>query len=131
VNFIQSLFGRKKEERQASGTRPTFTEKRKHQRWRVAESTFFYPQRRQPLQAQLLEISPGGARLELREPLPLETRGDLALYCGGVVSKATIILRWEIRQRTGYVYGAEFIDLDPRMKATVMAYIRLVTGQQQ
>ncbi len=129
MNFIQSLFG-KKQDTPAPREKVSWTEKRKHQRWRVAESTFFYPQRKQPLQVQLLEISQGGVRLELREPLPLETKGDLALYCGGVVSKATIMLKWELKQKTGYVFGAEFVDLDPRMKAAVMQYIRLITGQQ-
>jgi hypothetical protein len=47
-----------------------------------------------------------------------------------VVSKATIMLKWELKQKTGYVFGAEFVDLDPRMKAAVMQYIRLITGQQ-
>jgi hypothetical protein len=128
MNFFKSLF-QKKEDSGAAKQKPSYTEKRKHPRSLLNENTFLYPPRRPPAQVRVLDISPGGVRIELREPLPLDTKAELALYCGGVVSKTMIMLKWELKQKTGFVYGAVFVDLDPRQKGLIMQYIRQVTGQ--
>ncbi len=127
MNLIMKLF---KRNRDTQETRQMVkqSEKRKHPRWSVNASTFLYLSRRPPVQAQIIDMSMGGVRIEVREPLPVDSRAELALYSGGVVSKTTVQMKWGYRGKFGYVYGGEFTAIDPNQKARIMQYIKSTTS---
>jgi len=123
MNLIMRLF-KKNSDAQATRQAPKYSEKRRHPRWNVNADTFLYLSRRPPVQAQIIDMSLGGVRIEVREPLAVDSRAELALYSGGVVSKTMVQMKWGYRGKYGYVYGGEFMATDPSQKARIMQYIK-------
>ena len=98
-------------------------EKRKHPRLSMCELTYLYPINRPPFQGKILDISLGGVRLETREKIEIGTHMGFVLYNRGVIVKILVTTRWESKEASDYIYGAEFESFDPREKEYIMQYI--------
>ncbi|GEM_PF-1870688 len=128
MDFIRNLFQKKESAQPEPEKKPKVTvERRRHPRYRAGSQTFLYSGSRAPIQATIVDISQGGVKLATRERLTAGSRMDLAIYTGGIVAKAVVVIKWELQAKDAFVYGAEFAVQDPVTKARLMQYIKTIT----
>jgi c-di-GMP-binding flagellar brake protein YcgR len=127
MGFLRDIFGKKETVIEPGRKQQApIVERRKFPRFVINENTFIYPVNKPPIQATIIDICQGGVKLELRESLQPGSKVELALYSGGLVVKAIIIIKWDLQKAAGHVCGAEFISTDPKQRAFIMQYIKTV-----
>ncbi|MGV8121599.1 MAG: PilZ domain-containing protein [Candidatus Xenobiia bacterium LiM19] len=128
MNLIRNLFQKKEAVPTEAAKKPgTTVEKRKHPRYRAGNQTFLYSGNRAPAQATIVDISQGGVKLAMREHIAVGTRMEMAIYTGGIVAKALLVIKWELQARDAIVYGAEFAVTDPRTKSQLVQYVKTIS----
>jgi len=75
---------------------------------------------------RLIDLSLGGARLQLQASLPEREIHDFALDLDGeTVSVQAEVRRCRALPRGGYEVGVEFVGIDPRDRRRLEAYLKV------